>query len=63
MITDKKSLCGENWLIAGDKNDILSNEEKQGGRISRDSSFHEFRDSVQENNWLILAFVVNLGLG
>ncbi|CAA0813980.1 Unknown protein, partial [Striga hermonthica] len=37
---------GEIWCICGDFNDILSNEEKQGGALRDDSSFSNFRNFV-----------------
>lgn len=35
------------WFIQGDFNELLSNNEKQGGRRRQDSSFHDLRKMVR----------------
>ena len=37
----------EAWILAGDFNELLSNDEKSGGAIRSDSSFWNFRNMVQ----------------
>ncbi|KAG2332083.1 hypothetical protein Bca52824_003263 [Brassica carinata] len=37
----------EAWILAGDFNELLSNDEKSGGAIRTDSSFWDFRNMVQ----------------
>lgn len=49
------------WLLAGDFNELVSNDEKSGGVIREESSFWDFRDMIQNcklkeirhtGNWL-----------
>lgn len=40
-------LRDEAWLLAGDFNELLSNEEKSGGAVRSESSFWDFRNMVQ----------------
>ena len=35
------------WMLAGDFNELLSNDEKSGGAVREESSFWDFRDMVQ----------------
>ena len=35
------------WMLAGDFNELLSNDEKSGGAVRKESSFWDFRDMVQ----------------
>lgn len=37
----------EAWILVGDFNELLSNDEKSGGATRSDSSFWDFRDLVQ----------------
>lgn len=34
------------WMLAGDFNELLSNDEKSGGAVREESSFWDFRDMV-----------------
>lgn len=38
----------EPWLLTGDFNELLSNDEKLGGDVREDSTFWDFRSMVQE---------------
>ncbi|GER39993.1 RNA-directed DNA polymerase [Striga asiatica] len=42
---------GDLWFIGGDFNDILNNEEKRGGLLRADSSFHDFKNFIQILGW------------
>ncbi|XP_027166673.1 uncharacterized protein LOC113766707 [Coffea eugenioides] len=44
------------WMMAGDLNDIPSNEEKWGGRSRPDSSFKDFREFIESNALIDLGF-------
>lgn len=46
IIRDRKKLWGENWIIAGDFNDIVSNEEKWGGNWREKRSFWDFKNFI-----------------
>ncbi|GER37227.1 retrotransposon protein, partial [Striga asiatica] len=51
FLKDAQQNWGEVWAIAGDWNDICSNEEKRGGRQRSASSFNEFN-----------AFIAHMGM-
>lgn len=38
------------WFLSGDYNDILSNEEKEGGPARSEGSFGDFRSFVSEGD-------------
>ena len=40
-------LRDEAWLLAGDFNELLSNDEKSGGAVREESTLWDFRDMVQ----------------
>ncbi|CAA0823185.1 Unknown protein, partial [Striga hermonthica] len=52
FLIDKKMNWGTCWMIAGDWNDIISNEEKRGGLRRLESSFSEFRQFIEEMEML-----------
>ncbi|XP_027182377.1 uncharacterized protein LOC113780798 [Coffea eugenioides] len=56
VIEGRKSLWGQNWVLAGDMNDILSNDEKWGGCRRPERSFHTFRDFVNKNQLIDIGF-------
>ena len=49
VIQRRKHLWGSNWMIAGDFNDIFSNEEKWGGRTREEWTFNDIRTFINEN--------------
>ena len=40
---------GEKWIMAGDFNDIVSNDDKWGGRLRLEGSFQEFRNFLKKH--------------
>ena len=46
----------QNWVLAGDMNDILSNEEKWSGRRRPERSFRTFRNFVNNNQLIDIGF-------
>ncbi|XP_071905749.1 uncharacterized protein [Coffea arabica] len=56
VIQARKGLWGERWLLDGDFNDILSNEEKWGGNWREDRSFKDFKDFLNENQLMDIGF-------
>ncbi|XP_071906010.1 uncharacterized protein [Coffea arabica] len=59
VISRRKSLWGDNQIIMGDFNDVCSNEEKWGGRMREEWSFHDFRRFIQENQLIDVGFEGN----
>ena len=59
MIQDRKRLWGGKWIIAGDFNDILSNEEKWGGRWREEKSFSDFKNFINDNQMVDIGFERN----
>ncbi|CAA0805858.1 Unknown protein, partial [Striga hermonthica] len=39
-------LWGDKWFLGGDFNDLVSNEEKRGGKVRSESSFRSFRNFI-----------------
>lgn len=39
----RKRLQGQKWLVIGNFNDIISNQEKWGGRVRDEWTFKDFR--------------------
>ncbi|XP_071928124.1 uncharacterized protein [Coffea arabica] len=56
VLTKRKQLWGDKWLLARDFNDILFNEEKWGGRAREDRSFKDFNSFIQNNSLVDLGF-------
>ncbi|KAL3530647.1 hypothetical protein ACH5RR_009969 [Cinchona calisaya] len=57
VIQRRKLLWGDCFAIAGDFNDILSNEEKWGGRMREEWTFQDFKKFVKDNELVDLNFV------
>ncbi|XP_027067676.1 uncharacterized protein [Coffea arabica] len=56
VIGRRKAGWGKKWIIIGEFNDIVSNEEKWGGRNRDDRSFQDFRNLVDDNQLLDIGF-------
>ncbi|GER37251.1 F8M12.22 protein [Striga asiatica] len=48
FLVDSKQKWGPCWLIAGDWNDLTSNEEKRGGQRRLESSFQGFKQFISD---------------
>ena len=48
VLNRRKVGWGDKWIIIGDFNDIISNDEKWGGRRRDNRSFHDFRKFINE---------------
>lgn len=59
VVKDRSRLWGEKWIIMGDFNDIVSNEEKWGGRTREDWSFKDFKQFIEDNQLIDLGFEGN----
>nr|XP_027121394.1 uncharacterized protein LOC113738404 [Coffea arabica] len=57
VLANRKRLWGDRWMIAGDFNDLVSNEEKWGGIRREEKSFHDFRDFINGNYLLDIGFI------
>ncbi|XP_071902137.1 uncharacterized protein [Coffea arabica] len=57
VIERRKSLWGEKWMIAGNFNDIVSNEEKWGGNSRQESNFQDFKQFINGNQLMDIGFV------
>ncbi|KAG2281650.1 hypothetical protein Bca52824_052870 [Brassica carinata] len=47
------------WVLAGDFNELMANEEKSGGAVHSDSSFWDFRNMAQNCNIREICFTGN----
>ncbi|XP_027086667.1 uncharacterized protein [Coffea arabica] len=56
VLQARKRLRGDKWLIAGDFNDIVSNDEKWGGNWREEGSFKAFRDFINDNQLMDVGF-------
>ena len=56
VLQARKRLWGDKWLIAGDFNDIVSNDEKWGGNWREEGSFKAFRDFINDNQLMDVGF-------
>nr|XP_027124324.1 uncharacterized protein LOC113741027 [Coffea arabica] len=56
VLKERKRLWGEKFVIAGDFNDIISNEEKWGGIQREEKSFMTFKDFIAENGLVDLGY-------
>ncbi|XP_071914130.1 uncharacterized protein [Coffea arabica] len=56
VLRDRRRLWGDRFMIAGDFNDIVSNEEKWGGNLKEERSFTEFKDFIDHTNLIDLGF-------
>ena len=59
VISRRKELWGENWIILGDFNNLCSNEEKWGGRHRKEWSFYDFKNFIHENGMIYIGFERN----
>ena len=56
MIQARKRLWGDRWLLAGDFNDIVANNDKWGGNRREEGSFKDFKDFINENQLMDVGF-------
>nr|XP_027100870.1 uncharacterized protein LOC113719906 [Coffea arabica] len=64
VLTDRSRLWGSRFLITGDFNDILSNDEKWEGAYREERSFRDFRDFIDCNRLVDIGFEdTNPGIG
>ncbi|KAL0740038.1 hypothetical protein Bca4012_081551 [Brassica carinata] len=59
LMSDLGSLRSSAWLITGDFNDLLDNDEKEGGPLRWEGSFLSFRNFVSQNGLWDLQFSGN----
>ncbi|XP_071939954.1 uncharacterized protein [Coffea arabica] len=55
-IAEWKKGWGEEWVMVGDFNDLLSNGEKWGGRVRAESSFKDFYSFIRDNELLDIGY-------
>nr|XP_027088506.1 uncharacterized protein LOC113709853 [Coffea arabica] len=56
VLKERSRLWGSRFFIAGDFNDILSNEEKWGGVAREERSFRDFKDFLAHNHLIDIGF-------
>ncbi|XP_027150198.1 uncharacterized protein LOC113750422 [Coffea eugenioides] len=56
VLRDRSRLWGDRFLIAGDFNDIVSNDEKWGGTIREKRSLKDFKDFIDQNKLTDLGY-------
>ncbi|XP_071901112.1 uncharacterized protein [Coffea arabica] len=56
VLQARKVLWGERWIMAGDFNDIVSNEEKWGGTWRDEGSFKAFKNFINDNQLMDIGF-------
>ncbi|XP_071916194.1 uncharacterized protein [Coffea arabica] len=56
VLRGKNRLWGDRFMIAGDFNDIVSNEEKWGGTLRVERSLMEFKNFIDQNNLIAISF-------
>ena len=56
VLRNRRNLWGPRYIIAGDFNDILSNDEKWGGVLREERSFRDFRDFIDQNSLIDIGF-------
>ncbi|XP_071900968.1 uncharacterized protein [Coffea arabica] len=56
VLRDRSRLWGDRFLIAGDFNDIVSNDEKWGGTIREERSLRDFKDFIDQNKLTDLGY-------
>ncbi|XP_071905957.1 uncharacterized protein [Coffea arabica] len=59
VVERRKILWGSRWVITGDFNDIISNEEKWGGRKREEGTFKYFRSFIEQNGLIDLGYEGN----
>ncbi|XP_071933018.1 uncharacterized protein [Coffea arabica] len=61
VVERRKELWGPGWMITGDFNDIISNQEKLGGGggRKREGTFKDFRNFIEQNGLIDLGFEGN----
>lgn len=52
----KENIMGDKWILAGDFNDIISNEEKLGGSARSDRTLKDFKGFILDNELIDLGF-------
>ncbi|XP_071924702.1 uncharacterized protein [Coffea arabica] len=56
VLNERKRLWGRRWIVAGDFNDIVSNEEKWGERRREEWTFRDFKQFIADNELIDIGF-------
>lgn len=56
FLSDRRLVWGDSWVMVGDYNDIVGNQEKWGGRWRGDWTFRDFREFIHSNGMIDLSF-------
>ena len=56
VLNERKRLWGQRWIVAGDFNDIVSNEEQWGGRRREEWTFRDFKQFIADNELIDVGF-------